>query len=328
MIGSRTPYRVSFVGGGSDLAEFYNEEPGMVVSVAIAKYIYIFAHPYFDPSKTLVKYSQTELVENVADLKHPLVRRALQRTGLSGLDIVSIADIPGGTGLGSSSSFTVALLHALYAQRGVFVDHESLAREASEIEIEDLGAPIGKQDQYAAAYGGINKITFIKGGDVKVEPVALTAERRNLFHDHLMIFYTGQSRDANVVLQQQSNALKTKASPSREYMRGMVALVDPFVSALVGGNFADCGKLLDEGWQRKRQLTPGITNSAIDDAYAAGRANGAIGGKLLGAGGGGYLLFIVPPEKRAGLKATMSPLKELGFGFDLNGSSIIFVDNQ
>jgi len=328
MIGSRTPYRVSFVGGGSDLAEFYNEEPGMVVSVAIAKYIYIFAHPYFDPSKTLVKYSQTELVENVADLKHPLVRRALQRTGLSGLDIVSIADIPGGTGLGSSSSFTVALLHALYAQRGVFVDHESLAREASEIEIEDLGAPIGKQDQYAAAYGGINKITFIKGGDVKVEPVALTAERRNLFHDHLMIFYTGQSRDANVVLQQQSNALKTKASPSREYMRGMVALVDPFVSALVGGNFADCGKLLDEGWQRKRQLTPGITNSAIDDAYAAGRANGAIGGKLLGAGGGGYLLFIVPPEKRAQLKAAMAPLKELEFGFDLHGSSIIFVDNQ
>jgi len=131
-----------------------------------------------------------------------------------------------------------------------------------------------------------------------------------------------------VVLQQQSNALKTKASPSREYMRGMVALVDPFVSALVGGNFVDCGKLLDEGWQRKRQLTPGITNSAIDDAYAAGRANGAIGGKLLGAGGGGYLLFIVPPEKRAGLKAAMSPLKELGFGFDLHGSSIIFVDNQ
>src|SRR4051812_24130013 len=243
MIGSRTPYRVSFVGGGSDLAQFYNQEPGMVVSVAIAKYIYIFTHPYFDPSRMLVKYSQTELVENVADLKHPLVRRALQRTGLSGLDIVSIADIPGGTGLGSSSSFTVALLHALYAQRGVFVNHERLAREACEIEIEDLGAPIGKQDQYAAAYGGLNKITLLGSGDVKVEPIALTNTRREDFHQHLMIFYTGQSRDANAVLQQQNNAVKTKSSPSRDYLRAMAALVDPFVSTLVSGDLADCGRL-------------------------------------------------------------------------------------
>jgi D-glycero-alpha-D-manno-heptose-7-phosphate kinase len=298
-----------------------------VISTSIAKYVYIFVHPYLDPATTLVKYSQTEMVQDVRQIRHPLVRQALLRVGLSGLDINSIADIPGGTGLGSSSSFTVALLHALYAQRGVFVDHERLAREACEIEIEELGAPIGKQDQYAAAYGGLNKITFLGGGDVKVEPIALTNARREEFHRHLMIFYTGQSRDANSVLLEQNNAVKTPSSPTRHYLRAMAGLVDPFVAALVNGDLGDCGKLLDEGWQRKRQLTAGISNAAVDEAYALGRANGAIGGKLLGAGGGGYILFVVRPEDRDRLREAMH-LRELEFKFDVHGSGIIFVDNQ
>jgi D-glycero-alpha-D-manno-heptose-7-phosphate kinase len=296
------------------------------VSAAISKYIYIFLHPYFDPEKFLLKYSQTELVGSKDEIRHPLIRQALKRVEVCGLDINSIADIPGGTGLGSSSSFTVALLHALYAQTGVFVTHEQLAREACEIEIDELENPIGKQDQYAAAFGGLNKITFLPTGEVNVEPIALTAARRDDFHQHLMIFNTGQSRSANDVLAEQSNAVKSKTSPSRDYLRGMAALVDPFVAALVQGDFSACGGLLDEGWQQKRRLTAGISNALIDESYARGLSNGAIGGKLLGAGGGGYLLFVVKPEDRDRLRAAMAPLRELDFRFDAHGSSIVFVD--
>lgn len=326
MIGARSPCRISFVGGGTDMPVFYEEEPGMVVSATIAKYVYIFLHRYFDPDTFLIKYSQTEMVQKVDDIRHPIVRQALRRMTVPGLDINSIADIPAGTGLGSSSSFTVALLHALYAQSGVFVSHERLAAEACEIEINELGGPIGKQDQYAAAYGGLNKITFLPGGGVIVEPIVLTAARLSGFHDHLMMFYTGQSRSANDVLQKQSDSVAKKSSPSRDYLRSMAALVDPFVAALVGGDFTDAGRLLDEGWQRKRQLTSGISNSSIDEAYTRGRENGAIGGKLLGAGGGGFLLFVVEPENRARLRTAMAPLRELDFTFDEHGSSIIFVD--
>jgi D-glycero-alpha-D-manno-heptose-7-phosphate kinase len=327
MIGSRTPYRISFVGGGTDMKVFYDEEPGSVVSASIAKYVYIFLHPYFDPAMTLVKYSQTELVRDIADIRHPLIRQALMRMDLPGLDINSIADIPAGTGLGSSSSFTVALLHALYAQSGVFVTHERLAREACEIEINELKNPIGKQDQYAAAYGGLNKITFLTNGEVKVEPIALGTERREAFHQHLMIFYTGQSRSASELLETQSKAVSTKPQ-SRDFLRAMAALCDPFVAALVSGDLADCGKLLDEGWQRKRQLTAGISNPLVDEAYARGLQHGALGGKLLGAGGGGFLLFVVRPEDRNRLRAGMAPLRELDFTFDAHGSSIIFVDGR
>jgi D-glycero-alpha-D-manno-heptose-7-phosphate kinase len=325
MIGARSPYRISFVGGGSDMPVFYDQEPGMVVSASIAKYVYIFLHAYFDPETTLVKYSRTEMVQRIADIKHPIVRAALSRMKLPGLDINSIADIPAGTGLGSSSSFTVCLLHALYAQSGVFVSHERLAAEACEIEIDELKSPIGKQDQYAAAYGGLNKFTFLPGGQVNVEPIALTGERLKLFRDHLMMFYTGQARSANDVLESQTKAVSTRPQ-SREFLRGMAGLVDPFVAALVGGDLEDCGRLLDEGWQRKRQLTEGITNAAIDDAYERGRANGAIGGKLLGAGGGGFLLFTAKPEDREKVRRAMAPLRELDFELDSHGSSIIFVD--
>lgn len=327
MIGSRTPYRISFVGGGSDMEVFYREEPGMVISASITKYVYIFLHPYYDPATHLIKYSQAELVHSIEEIRHPLVRQALRRVDLPGLDINSIADIPGGTGLGSSSAFTVALLHALYAQSGTFVSHERLAREACEIEIEELGGPIGKQDQYAAAFGGLNKITFFPNGDVRVEPVSLGAERHAEFTDHLMIFFTGQSRSASAVLANQSASVKS-SSQSRDYLRGMRDLVDPFVGALADGNFEDCGALLDEGWHRKRQLTAGISNPTIDDAYDRAKKAGAIGGKVLGAGGGGYILFVVKPEDREKLRAAMTPLRELDVKLDSHGSQIIFVDDH
>jgi len=325
MIGTRTPYRFSFVGGGSDLPAFCDEEPGVVISAAVAKYLYIFLHPYFDPTKHLIKYSRTELVDSIDEIEHPLVRHALKRVDLPGLDINAIADIPAGTGLGSSSSFTVGLLHALYGQAGKFVSKEQLAAEASHIEIVELREPIGRQDQYAAAYGGFNKFTFLPHGMVKVEPIPLSREAITRFHAHIMVFYTGQSRDARTVLQNQVKYL-TSMAEKRTYLRAMRDMTDPFLAALIASDMQACGEILHEGWQKKKELSDGISNEMIDLHYEAARATGAIGGKLLGAGGGGFLLFIVNPEKRDELRQRLLPMKELEFSFDFFGSSIIFVE--
>jgi D-glycero-alpha-D-manno-heptose-7-phosphate kinase len=327
MIGTRTPYRFSFVGGGTDLPEFFNEEPGIVVSVTITKYIYFFLHPYYDETKNLIKYSKTELVERSTDVAHPLVRCALKRFDLPGLDINSIADIPAGTGLGSSSSFIVGLLHALYTQSGRFVGKEQLASEASHIEIVELNEPIGKQDQYAAAYGGLNRITFFPGGLVKMEPIPLSADAIDRFRKHIMVFYSGQSRDARTVLQDQIKYLTTM-SAKRVFLRSMRDLTGPFINSLMSGDFSTSGEILHEGWQKKKELSSRISNDAIDEYYDTAMASGAWGGKLLGAGGGGFLLFIVDLDKRELLRKAMAPLKELDFNFDFFGSSIIFVDGS
>lgn len=325
MIGTRTPYRFSFVGGGSDLPVFFNEEPGVVVSATIAKYVYIFLHPYFDERKYLIKYSKTELVDNIDDIQHPLVRCALKRVALPGLDINAIADIPAGTGLGSSSSFTVGLLHALYAQAGKFVGKEQLAAEASHIEIVELGEPIGKQDQYAAAYGGFNKITFLPTGMVKVEPIPLSRDAIRRFRQHIMVFYTGRSRDARSVLKDQANYVASM-SEKRGYLRSMRDLTDPFLAALIASDMRNCGEILHEGWEKKKKLTDLISNEFIDGYYDKALNAGAIGGKLLGAGSGGFLLFIVPPDRRDDVRLMMAPMKELDFDFDFFGSSVIFVE--
>jgi len=325
MIGTRTPYRLSFVGGGTDLPAFCNEEPGVVISVTIAKYVYFFLHPYHDETKHLIKYSRTELVESIEAIQHPLVRCALKRVDLPGLDINAIADIPAGTGLGSSSSFAVGLLHALYAQAGKFVSKEQLASEASHIEMVELGEPIGKQDQYAAAYGGFNKITFLPTGMVKVEPIPLGRDAIDQFRRHIMIFYTGQSRNARTVLRDQMKYL-TSMAEKRLYLRSMRDLTDPFLAALICGDMRTCGEILHESWQKKKELADGISNESIDRYYETALATGAIGGKLLGAGGGGFLLFIVDLDKRESLRRAMAPLKELDFNFDFFGSSIIFVE--
>lgn len=323
VIGSRTPFRLSFVGGGSDVAAFYREQPGKVLSVAIKKYMYIFLHPYFD-EKFLLKYSQTELVENVDQVLHPIIRCALRKFSFKGLDINSIADIPSGTGLGSSSAFTVGLLHALYAQAGMFVSKERLAAEACQIEIEELREPIGKQDQYASAFGGINRITFLPNESVVVEPVSLTRECYLKFKESLIMFYTGQSRNARSVLADQLSNV-TQEADKRLFLKEMTELVDPFLDAVVRSDAVEYGRLLSAGWLRKMKLSNLISSDEINYWYERAMTSGAIGGKLLGAGGGGFLLFVVPPDAKASVRRALDGLREVAFDFDFAGTHIVHI---
>ena len=240
MIGSRTPFRMSFIGGGSDMKEFYSQYPGCVLSTSINKYMYIFIHKYFD-NRIQVKYSKTELVDQISEIKHPIVRSVLNKFNLSGMDINSIADIPSGTGLGSSSSFTVSLLHALYSFDKKKVSPETLAREACEIEIDILNEPIGKQDQYAAAYGGLNIIRFLKNGDVKVEPLIMEENTYNELQNNLILFYTGQTRSASLVLKDQKNNLLNEKSKF-DLMIQMTDLVESAKKHLVQSDLLSFGK--------------------------------------------------------------------------------------
>ena len=326
MIGTRTPFRISFAGGGSDFPEFYREQQGYVVSTAIDQYMYIFVHPFFD-EKIQVKYSKTELVDRIEDIQHPIVREILKKFELTGVDINSIADIPAGTGLGSSSSFTVGLLHALYAYLSVYVSKERLAREACEIEIDRLHDPIGKQDQYAAAHGGLNFITFFPNGSVNVEPILVPPDAQARLADNLVLFYLGVSRSAGSVLTDQKQRLISDPK-ARLNLVQMTALAQQLRGSLVQGAVDDVGLILDESWQRKRQLSPLISNGEIDYYYAAGIKSGALGGKLLGAGGGGFLLFYCPVEHQERLKESLSPLQTVKFSFDNFGTKVVYVSED
>jgi len=323
MIISRTPFRVSFAGGGSDLQAFYQHEPGMVLSTSIDKYMFISLHPYFHPDQTLLKYSKTELVERVVDIKHPILREALAMYGLSGIDISSTADIPSGTGLGSSSTFTVGLLHALSAYTGAYASKEYLGSKACDIEIGRLGEPIGKQDQYAAAYGGLNFITFHPDGQVSVERIVLQPDRFNELQDNLLMFYTGGTRSASGILKEQS-ANTTAHEDKRNNLRKMTALARELRVELEQNNIDAMGDILHRSWVYKKELASGISSSKIDLWYEKALQAGASGGKLLGAGGGGFLLFYVPAQKREAVRAALSELRELMFRFDQAGSAIVY----
>ena len=324
MIATRTPFRFSFIGGGSDVPAYYEHYgPGRVVSIAVSKYMYIFLHPYFE-EKFLLKYSQTELVDQVELVQHPIIKAALRRFLFTALDINSIADIPSGTGLGSSSAFTVGLLHALYAQNGMYVSKERLAREACEIEIDELNEPIGKQDQYASSYGGLNKISFHANGTVHVEPIPLGSRRISELRDHLLVFYTGMRRNARTVLSDQNDNLRN-ASHKLGLLGEMASMVDPFIKGLSEGDFQACGQLLKEGWERKQRLSALVAEDAISAYYRRAIDRGAYGGKLLGAGGGGFLLFMAPPDSHTAIRSELNELRELDFGFDFDGSRIIHV---
>lgn len=324
MIITRTPFRVSFAGGGSDLAAFYEKEPGYVLSTSIDKYMYIALHPYYDEKKTLAKYSRTELVDDVAQFEHPIIRQCLLDMGIQGVDINSIADIPGGTGLGSSSSFTVSLLHALHTYKNQFVSHDTLAEEACHIEIDKLKEPIGKQDQYAAAHGGLNFFSFYPDGSVGVEKILLSSQKRMELQNSLVIFYTGKQRSTREILQEQKKNTEM-SSKKFDNVRAMTKLAWQLKKTLNEGNIEDFGAILHEGWLLKKELATGISSESIDYYYDLGIKNGALGGKLLGAGGGGFLLFCCPNEKQAGLRMALSELKELPFEFDLFGSQVVFV---
>jgi D-glycero-alpha-D-manno-heptose-7-phosphate kinase len=324
MIVSCAPFRVSFAGGGSDLASFYRKSRGAVLSCAIAKYSFIVVHPFFNASKYHLKYTRTELVDRLDEIQHPILREALRMQAIDpGVEITSIADIPGGTGLGSSSSFSVALINALYAHRRVFVPKEQLANEACRLEIDLLGEPIGKQDQYAAAYGGVNLIEFERHGGVTVQPLLLPPSVLGELEGNLMLFYTGSQRDARIVLSKQVAAIESDDLVMGR-MQQMVGLAYEMRDHLLAGKLDAFGDALHRGWEMKRGISEGISTSAIDDLYAKARSAGALGGKLAGAGGGGFLLLYCPRAAQARVRAALGALQPLEFRFDWGGARIAF----
>jgi D-glycero-alpha-D-manno-heptose-7-phosphate kinase len=322
---SQTPYRVSFVGGGTDLPAFYRNEPGAVLSVALDKHMYVTVSPRFEPT-TRVAYTRTEIAENVGDVQHELVREALKLTGLGRhLEITTVGDVPAGTGLGSSSSLTVGLLLGLYAYKGQIVSAKNLAEQACRIEIDVLGKPIGKQDQYAAAFGGMNYIRFNPDGSVDVEPVPATPETMQELQKRVLLFYTQQQRDADTILKRQSEGTKDRLS----VLRSMRDLAQEMRLALGGGGGLDeFGRLLHEGWKLKRSLGFGISIDVVDAWYEQARKLGAQGGKLLGAGGGGFLMLFAPPERHNLIRDALGHPRELTFGIDRRGGRVIFISDH
>jgi D-glycero-alpha-D-manno-heptose-7-phosphate kinase len=327
MIIVRTPTRVSFCGGGSDLPAFYRKHGGAVLSAGLSRYIYLSIHPFFEPDKTICKYSRNELVSKPSKLKHPIFRVLLEQFGLNGVEIVSTADVPAGAGLGSSSAFTVGLLHILHAYTGKYVSPYRLAEEACHTEIELLGEPIGKQDQYAAAFGGLRMYRFRKDGHVDVEPVILSREALSRLERNLLMFYTGDLRSASAILAAQSRNI----TGDREKEKSQLAichLAGELHRALVNDNIDAMGPCLHANWMEKRRLADGITNPFIDETYEKAMAAGATGGKLLGAGGGGFLLFYVPEHRHKAVKNALSHLRYMEFGFSPGGSAVIYVGDK
>ncbi len=326
MIITRTPFRISFAGGGSDLPSFYRQEPGAVLSTTIDKYMYIVIHPFFNGDKIQLKYSKTELVDHISNINHPIFKEVLGMYDLKGVDVNSIADIPAGTGMGSSSSFTVGLINAVRAYIGKFSSAEKLASLACEIEINRVGSPIGKQDQYAAAYGGLNYVTFNPDDSVKVEKVLLKSNIKQELEDNLLLIYIGGKHSANEILTEQQQVLGSEEK--FQVQKRMVKLADDLRKSLQQGNIEDFGNFLNEGWQLKRSLVKSISNDDIDNIYQRGIQSGALGGKLLGAGGAGFLLFYCPKEHQERFRHEMHNFMEIKFAFDNFGSQVIYVGDK
>lgn len=325
MIISRTPLRMSFVGGGSDLPAYYRLHGGAVVSTAIDKYVYVTVNPKFD-NNIRVSYARTEEVDEVARLRHPLVRESLRHLDIAGgVEITSIADIPSrGTGLGSSSAFTVGLLHALHAWQGRYRSAEQLARESCLIEIERCGEPIGKQDQYAAAFGGFNFIEFSADERVVVQPIVCRHETLERLQDNLVAFYTGITRPAAKVLREKQRRIA--AESDKQAMLGrMVALARTLRDELQNNNLDAFGEVIHQNWVLKRQLSDDVSTGQIDAWYDAARGAGAVGGKILGAGSGGFLLFYAPQRRHRAIRDALSELRPIPMRFEPQGSRIIFV---
>ncbi|HWN96871.1 MAG TPA: GHMP kinase [Methylomirabilota bacterium] len=325
MIISRTPLRMSFVGGGSDLPSFYRQHGGAVVSTAINKFVYITLNEKFD-HRIRVSYSRTEEADTVAEVQHPLVREAMKMLEVKGgIEITSIADIPSkGSGLGSSSAFTVGLLHALHAYSGRYASAVQLATEACAIELERCGEPIGKQDQYAAAFGGFNFIEFRADDSVSVEPILCKRETLAQLQENIVVFYTGLSRSASAILKNQQEAVAASDAKQKALHR-MAQLARELKAELQRNNISAFGEVLHEGWELKRSITSEISSAEIDGWYAAARQAGAAGGKLLGAGSGGFLMFYAPQEKHDAIAAALEGLRRIPFRFEPQGSRIIFV---
>ena len=328
MIVSRTPLRISFCGGGSDLAAFYRREPGVVVSTTINKYIYITVNKKFD-DKIRASYSVTEIVDSVDELKHELIRESLRLVGLDGgIEITSISDIPSqGTGLGSSSTYVVGLLKALYAYKGKHVGAERLAREACQIEIEICGKPIGKQDQYIVAYGGLQYIRFNPDESVFVDPVICSPETKRGLQRGLLLLYTGITRSADDVLTEQAHNTENDEG-TRQMLWAMVKLAQELREVLTANDLRSFGEVLHQGWLIKKEMASGVSNVRIDEWYERARAHGAIGGKIAGAGGGGFLLLYAPPDRHAEILQALPELHPVPFKLEPQGSKIIYVEES
>jgi D-glycero-alpha-D-manno-heptose-7-phosphate kinase len=322
MIITQTPYRVSFAGGGTDLPSFYQKEFGAVFSVAINKHMYVTLSHRFERS-TRVAYSKTEICDTIDEIQHTIVREALRHLDLGPhLEITTIGDVPAGTGMGSSSTLTVGLLNALHAYKGDIVNRHKMAEEACHIEIDVLKKPIGRQDQYAAAFGGFNYLRFNPDHHVDVEPVPCRIENIRELEQRILLLYTNQKRDADVILKQQS----AQTGDKMPVLRQMRDLANAMRQAFSGrGDLEEFGKLLHEGWELKRSLGFGISDARIDNWYEAARKAGAQGGKLLGAGGGGFLLIMAPRERHEKIREALGRPRELDFQVDRLGSRIVFV---
>ena len=325
MIITKTPFRISFAGGGSDMADFYREYGGCVLSTSINRYMYLSLHPYFDSKKTALKYSQTEIVDHLSDIKHTIFRCVLNDKKIKGVEICSTADVPSGTGLGSSSAFTVGLLHTLYCYQGKYMSKAKLAEEACNVEIEKIGNPIGKQDQYAASFGGLNFIRFHQDDTVSVEPLITKAETIRRLQNDLVMFYTGITHDANKILAEQKKNI-SQADKTRDLIQ-MCRLAKDMKHSLENNDLSDFGQILHEGWQRKRELARGISMPKIDELYETAMEYGAEGGKILGAGGGGFLLFYCPKEKQECLRNKLR-LNTFPFSFEHDGSSVVYIGDK
>jgi D-glycero-alpha-D-manno-heptose-7-phosphate kinase len=323
MIISRTPFRMSYVGGGTDMSAFYSDEPGAVVSTSINRYMYITLHKKFD-NRIRIAYSKVEEVDAIKDIHHPLVRESLLMTSCSdGIEITSTADIPAkGTGLGSSSSYTVGLLKAIYEYQGIKVDKYRLANDACNIEINRCKEPIGKQDQFAASFGGLNFIEFCPNEDVVVKKINVTKNFKKLMDNSTISFYLGSTRSASKILAKQNK--ETSKKHKKLVLRRMAEIAREFKTSIEESSIDNMNELMNENWTLKKSMTSEISNTFIDNAYQAGIDAGAKSGKLLGAGGGGFITFFAPEEFHNAIRTSLSSLREVNLKMENSGSKIIF----
>ena len=324
MIIVRSPLRISLGGGGTDLPSYYREHSGFLIAAAIDKYVYITLHQTFQPG-LIIKYSKMEKVSVAAEIQHPIIRESFQALGIDDnhLEIASMADIPAGTGLGSSGSFTTGLLRALHAFKRNLVYPKQLAEQACDIEINRLKEPIGKQDQYIAAYGGITCFRFLPNDKVEAWPLKISSNTLHEMEDNLLLFFTGYSRDASSILKEQDDKSKQSARDMIDNLHFVKELGKQSQQALEQGDVRQFGELMNVHWQHKKKRSGNMTNSHIDEWYRLALANGAVGGKLIGAGGGGFLMFYA--EDRARLRQVMEQqgLQEVRFRFDFEGTKVL-----
>ncbi len=325
MIITRSPMRISLGGGGTDLPSYYREHSGFVISAAINKYVYITLHETFQP-ELILKYSKMEVVKAFEEIRHPIIREALRMTGVDHaphLEITSMSDIPAGTGLGSSGSFTTALLRALYMLRKSNISRQELAEAACHIEIDLLGEPVGKQDQYIASFGGITCFRFMPDDAVSVEPLRISAETLCNLEDNLSLFFTGYTRSASEILKDQDRRTRSSDAEMIAELHFTKQLGCESKSALEKGDLRHFAELMHIHWERKRRRTQGMTNQSIDDYYQLARRHGALGGKLIGAGGGGFLMFYSEEKTRLRRALWEAGLREVRIRFDFQGTTVM-----